>query len=113
METLVSRPAFAKPLLEQIAAGRIPRVDLTAFQARQIRSLNDAALTRRLTEVWGELHESSVDKQKLIADLSLSGNDLNDAWLAALALEHGAILVSTDEGFARFPGLAWQNPARA
>ena len=45
--------------------------------------------------------------------LLLSGNDLNDAWLAALALEHGAILVSTDEGFARFPGLAWQNPTRA
>jgi hypothetical protein len=36
METLVSRHAFAKPLLEQIAAGKIPRADLTAFHARQI-----------------------------------------------------------------------------
>ena len=65
--------------------------------------------TVRLTA--GKPHRSIL--QKLIADLSISGNDLNDAWLAALAIEHGAILVSTDEGFARFPGLAWQNPARA
>lgn len=65
--------------------------------------------TVRLTA--GKPHRSIL--QKLIADLSLSGNDLNDAWLAALALEHGATLVSTDEGFARFRGLAWQNPARA
>jgi len=44
--------------------------------------------------------------------LLLSGNDLNDAWLAALAIEHGATLVSTDTGFARYPGLTWQNPVR-
>ncbi|MEN9840212.1 MAG: hypothetical protein RL376_12 [Verrucomicrobiota bacterium] len=50
--------------------------------------------------------------KKLVSDLSLSGNDLNDAWLAALAIEHGAILISTDEGFKRFPGLIWQNPVR-
>ncbi|MEQ1849975.1 MAG: PVC-type heme-binding CxxCH protein [Chthoniobacteraceae bacterium] len=69
METLVSRPAFAKPLLEQIAAGKIPRTDLNAFHARQIRSFNDPALTQRLTEAWGEVRDSSADKQKLIADL--------------------------------------------
>jgi toxin-antitoxin system PIN domain toxin len=42
--------------------------------------------------------------------LSLSGNDLNDAWLAALAVEHKAILVSADQGFHRFTGLQWLNP---
>lgn len=46
----------------------------------------------------------------LIVGLNLCGNDVNDAWLAALAMEHGAILVSTDEGFARFPKLNWANP---
>lgn len=45
-----------------------------------------------------------------IHDLKLTGNDVNDAWLAALAIEHRAILVSTDSGFSRFHGLAWMNP---
>ena len=33
-----------------------------------------------------------------------------DAHLAALAIEHGLTLCSTDGDFARFPGLAWENP---
>ena len=33
-----------------------------------------------------------------------------DAHLAALAIEHGLILCSTDGDFARFPGLHWRNP---
>ncbi|HUL05800.1 MAG TPA: hypothetical protein VLV76_05670 [Candidatus Acidoferrum sp.] len=36
-----------------------------------------------------------------------------DAHLAALALEHGLILCSTDGDFARFRGLRWENPLRA
>ncbi len=33
-----------------------------------------------------------------------------DAALAALAIEHGATLYSTDQDFSRFPGLKWRNP---
>lgn len=33
-----------------------------------------------------------------------------DAELAALAMEHGLTLCSTDGDFARFPGLRWENP---
>jgi hypothetical protein len=44
----------------------------------------------------------------------LSGNAaanlVMDAHLAALALEHGCQLNSTDADFARFPKLAWRNP---
>jgi len=47
----------------------------------------------------------------LINDLALVGNDINDAWLAALAIEHDATLVSLDHGFSRFPNLQWLNPA--
>lgn len=45
-----------------------------------------------------------------IATLGLCGNDINDVWLAALAIEHRATLVTTDQGFARFQGLSWINP---
>jgi len=33
-----------------------------------------------------------------------------DAALAALAIEHGAVLCTTDSDFSRFPGLTWKNP---
>jgi putative membrane-bound dehydrogenase-like protein len=69
LETLVSRPAFAAALLDEMAAGKIPRTDLSAFQARQIRSFNDPKLARRLVEVWGEVRESPHDKQQLITQL--------------------------------------------
>ena len=48
--------------------------------------------------------------QKLCLTLNLRGNDINDAFLAALALERGATLVSADRGFARFPDLIWLDP---
>ena len=47
--------------------------------------------------------------------LAISGGRANlvpDAHLAALAMEHGLILCSTDGDFARFPGLRWDNPLR-
>jgi toxin-antitoxin system PIN domain toxin len=37
-------------------------------------------------------------------------NLVPDAHLAALAIEHGLTLYSTDGDFARFPGLRWENP---
>jgi predicted nucleic acid-binding protein len=36
-----------------------------------------------------------------------------DAHLAALAVEHGLTLCSTDGDFARFSGLTWHNPLAA
>jgi len=44
------------------------------------------------------------------------GNRANlvpDAHLAALAMEYGLTLCSTDADFARFPGLRWENPLHA
>ncbi len=38
---------------------------------------------------------------------------LPDAHLAALAIEHGLTLCSTDRDFARFEGLRWVDPLRA
>jgi hypothetical protein len=39
-----------------------------------------------------------------------SGNLTTDAHLAALAIEHGAELCSTDADFARFRRVQWLNP---
>jgi putative membrane-bound dehydrogenase-like protein len=69
IDTLVSRPSFARALLDQMAGGSIPRGDVSAFQARQVRSLGDPSLDKKLSEVWGELRDSSVDKKQAIAGL--------------------------------------------
>ena len=39
-----------------------------------------------------------------------SGPLVMDAALAAIAIEHGATLCTTDRDFARFDGLRWENP---
>src|SRR6476620_8350415 len=38
------------------------------------------------------------------------GNLVPDAYLAALAIESGCEWITTDRGFARFPGLRWRHP---
>ncbi len=68
---LVTRPAWVRALLDGVASGAIPRSDIGAFDARQIRSFNDAVLAARLTEVWGEMRESAADKRELIAKLKM------------------------------------------
>lgn len=41
---------------------------------------------------------------------ALRANDVPDAHLAAIAIEHGLRLATTDTGFARFDRLSWFNP---
>jgi toxin-antitoxin system PIN domain toxin len=47
---------------------------------------------------------------ELIREYALRGNLIPDAALAALAIEHGVPLASTDTDFARFRELRWENP---
>ena len=47
---------------------------------------------------------------RLLASSNLRANLVPDAHLAALAVEHGLILCSTDGDFARFPDIRWENP---
>jgi len=47
---------------------------------------------------------------KLLTLPGVHGNLVPDADLAALAIEHGLTLCSTDGDFARFPELSWRNP---
>ncbi len=47
---------------------------------------------------------------QLLKTQGLRANHIPDVHLAALAIEHGLTLCSTDTVFARFPGLSWENP---
>ena len=46
----------------------------------------------------------------LCRSLGLRGNDIPDAYLAALAMEHGCTWVTADRGFTRFPDLRVEHP---
>jgi len=56
----------------------------------------------------GDEHWSILSK--LIRDGQARGPLIMDAHLAALAIEHGAVLCTNDRDFARFPGLRLFNP---
>ena len=87
------------PSLKDKAA---PLTDAFRFLAdlHALPTYQHAPASKAVTRRWQALCES----YKLI------GNHVNDAYLAALALEHGAALVSADKGFGRFRGLEWVNP---
>lgn len=66
--TLVTRPAYAHALLDAVKSGQVPVAMITPYQARAIRSLNDADLTTKLTAVWGELRDTPEAKKAELAD---------------------------------------------
>ncbi len=48
--------------------------------------------------------------RRLLVEGKASGPLTTDAQLAALTIENGGVLYTTDRDFARFPGLKWVNP---
>ncbi|MBI5495963.1 MAG: hypothetical protein HY904_13140 [Deltaproteobacteria bacterium] len=46
----------------------------------------------------------------LLETVGVAGSLTTDAHLAAVAIEHNALLCSADATMGRFPGLRWKNP---
>ncbi|MCV7287979.1 type II toxin-antitoxin system VapC family toxin [Mycolicibacterium wolinskyi] len=63
-----------------------------------------AALTLRSGERHWQLF------RQLCEDIAARGNDVQDAYVAAYALENNATWLSADRGFARFRRLRWRHP---
>jgi hypothetical protein len=80
------------------------------------------AAATKIIEDWlaqpASIHIYPTDRhltlmRELLTPVGTAGNLVNDAHLAALAIEHGATLYSFDNDFSRFPGLRWLNPMNA
>jgi toxin-antitoxin system PIN domain toxin len=56
----------------------------------------------------GERHMAILGS--LLRSAGTAGNLTTDAHLAAVAIEHGATVISFDRDFARFEGLRWIHP---
>lgn len=63
LTTLTSRAAYAKPLLAAIAAGQVPKQDLTAEVVRQIRNVRDEDVQQQVVKLYGTVRETSADKK--------------------------------------------------
>jgi toxin-antitoxin system PIN domain toxin len=48
----------------------------------------------------------------LCRSANATGNLVQDAWFAALAIEHGCEWITEDRDYARFPGLRWRSIRR-
>jgi toxin-antitoxin system PIN domain toxin len=72
----------------------------------QIRSRPNAVIVQPGPQHWTIFKE-------ICAAANVTGNLVPDAFLAALAIETGSDLITTDHDFARFPGLRWRHPLSA
>lgn len=89
INTLVIRATWAKQLLDAIAKQRVPVEAITASHARQIQNFQDEAITKRLTQVWGQIRETSAERQQQIDELR---ERLNATESNAINLENGQML---------------------
>ena len=89
IEILVSRPVFAKVLLDAIKQKKIPVSDLTPFDVRQIVSLGQSDLVSIVSELWGDVRQTSEARQQQIASLK---SQLTTANLQKAAAGRGRLL---------------------
>jgi len=86
---------------------RLPGVRFSLSEAVQI-------VDRWLEQTNVRLLAPGDDHWQLFRQTALEGQApgplITDAQLAALTMEYGGVLHTTDRDFARFPGLRWVNP---
>jgi len=93
--------------LRIVTNGRIMPTPLIPEVA--IDSVNEWLLQPPSVTVAPSRNHWSIFKELLIP-LGVAANLTSDAHLAALSIEHGARLYSTDNDFSRFQSLRWTNP---
>jgi toxin-antitoxin system PIN domain toxin len=85
--------AFERPLPPDDALGHI-----------------DEWLSQPVAAIISPTDRHAATLRQLLRPLGTAGNLTTDAHLAALALEHGAELCSSDNDFSRFEGVRWVDP---
>jgi len=114
LEKALSRPEPVRlawiTLLAFLRIATNPRAFEHPLAIDEAAAIVSAWLQRPMVEIVeaGERHWEIL--QPLLLDNQLRGAMVMDAELAAIAIEHGAILYTTDRDFDRFAGLRTANP---
>lgn len=99
----------------QVLAGVVRIVTHPRIFCRPSRVSDALAFARTLIEqpnaipvVPGDRHWGIFEQLCVVA--AATGNLVQDAWYAALAIESGCEWITTDRDYARFPDLRWRAP---
>ena len=97
-------------LLAFLRVGTNPRIRKDAFTVEEASEIVASWLERPTVTLLnpGERHWQIL--RDVMTRGQVRGPLVTDAHLAALAIEHGATLATTDRDFARVPGLKFFNP---
>ncbi|HVO80917.1 MAG TPA: type II toxin-antitoxin system VapC family toxin [Terriglobales bacterium] len=127
-DSLSSQHARARAWVEQVFSGSepvgLPWPTVAAFLRIMTHprlpgerlTLNEAVavVDRWLEQPNVRLLAPGEDHWRLFRQMIVEGQApgalVSDAHLAALTIEYGGVLNTTDRDFARFPGLRWKNP---
>jgi len=90
-----------------------PRVMRSPFTVAEALDVVDGWLARPNVIVVHPTDRHAAILRELLGPFGTGGNLTTDAHLAALAIEHGAQLCSSDADFSRFTGVRWYDPLRA
>ena len=95
-----------------VRIGTNPRVFERPLSVEAAAARVDSWLEQPCTRIVVPTERHWQVHRHLLVDARASANLVTDAHLAALAIEHGCELQSTDSDFSRFPGLGWRNPLK-
>ncbi len=87
-----------------------PRLPGERFTLDEAVSIVDQWLGQPMVRLLSPSDDHWVFFRRLIREGQVIGAMMSDAHVAALTIEHGGVLHTTDRDFARFPGLRWTNP---
>ncbi len=112
-ELLSGKESVGLPWLTAWAFVRIstnPRLNEQALSAQEALEILSELRAHPIVGMVnpGRRHDEVLLEQ--MTEARIRGRETTDAVLAALAVENGAVLASTDVGFRRFVGLRWVNP---
>ncbi len=74
IDVLVTRVAWAADLMDKLEKGVVKHEEISLSQARSLTLLNDAALTEKLSTLWGKLSTTSEEKKEEIAQYKATLN---------------------------------------
>ena len=87
-----------------------PRLSGKRFTPEEAVQIVDQWLEQPNVRLLSPGDQHWVILRQMLKEGQARGPLISDAHLAALTIEYGGILCTTDRDFARFPGLRWDNP---
>ncbi len=87
-----------------------PRLHGRQYSLGEATEIIDAWIAQSNVRILSANDDHWFHFRRMVLEGRASGPLVSDAEIAALTIEYGGVLHTTDRDFARFPGLRWVNP---